>query len=175
MISYLWLALLLFALMLSEGTVLQFISPDAWGGDLQMIPHFVLVGIIYIALYLGRRTGLWFGLAFGLLQDILYSDVIGVYAFGMALVGYFSGLAFKLFHQSLLLVLLTMLFSVLIYDLVVYGFFTMFGLAQTGFHWTVMNQLIPTLFLNALFAVLVYIPMGRFLSGISLEQSERNF
>ncbi|MBO8172544.1 MAG: rod shape-determining protein MreD [Bacillaceae bacterium] len=170
---YVWLSALLTVLLLLEGTVLQFVSPDTWGITIQMIPRFVVVGVIYIALYLGRRKGLWYGLIFGLLQDILYSDVIGVYAFGMGLVGYFSGLAFKLFHQGLLLILLTMIVSILIYDLVIYSFFSMFGIASVNLQWMMMNQLIPTLFLNAIFAVLIYVPMKKILEGIELEEEDR--
>lgn len=170
--AHIWLVLTLFMLSLFEGTVLQVFAPDAFGVSIFMIPRFALIGVIYIALYLGRKRGLWYGLGFGLLQDLLYSDVVGVYAFGMAVTGYFAGLAFKLFHQSLLLILLTIVISLLFHDLTVYGFYFLFGITGDPLHWMLFTQMIPTLFLNVMFALLIYLPMKRLLQGMELEREE---
>lgn len=129
--NILWLIATMFGLFLLEGTAVQLFEPKAWGMDQYSItPRFVLVAVIFIALYLGRRRGLWFGFAFGLMQDILYSDVIGVYAFSMAFTGYFSGLAFLLFHPNLILLLVTIMGCTILHELIVYGFFHLFGIAR---------------------------------------------
>ena len=91
---------ILFIFFLIEGTIFQVFVPDAWGYSFTIVPRFVLVGIVFIGLYLGKNTGLLFGLIFGILYDIIYTNMIGVYTLSMGMVGFIAGLASGYFHQT---------------------------------------------------------------------------
>lgn len=161
-----WLLLPLFFLFLIEGTVVPLYEPNAWGIDLYLIPRFVLVTVIFIALYMGRKYGLWLGFLFGLLQDILFSDVIGVYTFTMSFIGYFSGLAFLYFHPSLVLLMLTIMACVFLHEGLVYGFFSLFEVADKPLQTALIFDFLPTTLLNVLFALLIYVPLIRLLEYV---------
>ncbi|GAB7386551.1 hypothetical protein BSNK01_03860 [Bacillaceae bacterium] len=159
------LAALLFFFFVLEGTIVQAFVPDAWGSALAFFPRFVLVALIFTALFKGRRQGLWYGISFGLLQDILYSDVIGVYAFTMAFIGYFAGLAFRYFQPNVFMFLLTITGCLFIHETIAYGFFRLFGLTGVFFRFALAKQVIPTVVFNLSFALLVYLPLTKFFSS----------
>jgi rod shape-determining protein MreD len=162
--------LTLFILFVIEGTVVQVFSPERWGIDILMIPRFVLVLLIFSALFLGRIQGLFIGLVFGLLYDIIYGGVIGIYGFSMALVGYFSGLTFRIFQQNLFLILFTVLVSLVIHEFIVYGLLTLIRFIDLDVNFFFLHKVIPTLVLNMIFALLVSYPVRMIL--IQMKQEE---
>jgi rod shape-determining protein MreD len=164
--------LTLFILFIIEGTIVQIVSPDRWGIHILMIPRFVVVLLIYSALFLGRIQGLFMGLAFGLLYDIVYGSVIGVYGFSMAIVGYFSGLTFRVFQQNIFLILLTVFVSLFIHETIVYGILYLIDFTQIDLQSFVMNRVIPVLVLNMIFALLVSYPARTIL--IQMLEEEEN-
>lgn len=57
---------------------------------------------------------------------MLYSGVIGVYAFGMGLTAYLAGYAFLFFHRNLLVVGVVLLGALVACELIVFGFYRLF-------------------------------------------------
>lgn len=164
--------LTLFILFVIEGTVAQVFSPDRWGIPILMIPRFVVVLLIFSALFLGRIQGLFIGLVFGLLYDIVYGSVIGIYGFSMALVGYFSGLTFRIFQQNLFSILFTVLVSLVIHEFIVYGLLYLIRYIQMDLDFFFFQKVIPTLVLNMIFALLVSYPVRMIL--VQMKQEEEN-
>ncbi|GAA0355107.1 rod shape-determining protein MreD [Bacillus horti] len=161
-----------FILFVIEGTVVQVFSPDRWGIPILMIPRFVVVLLIFSALFLGRLQGLFMGLLFGLLYDVVYGGVIGIYGFSMALVGYFSGLTFKVFQQSLLLILLTIAACLVLHEFIVYGLLMLIGYVQMETQVFFFQKVIPTLILNMIFATLVSYPLRTILVQMKQEEEK---
>lgn len=164
--------LTLFLLFVIEGTVVQVFSPDRWGIDILMIPRFVLVLLIFSALFLGRIQGLFIGLVFGLLYDIIYGGAIGIYGFSMALVGYFSGLTFRIFQQNLFLILLTVLVSLVFHEFIVYGLLSLIRFIDLDVNFFFLHKVIPTLVLNMIFALLVSYPVRIILIQMKQEEDQ---
>ncbi len=162
----------LFLLFLLEGTLFQVFSPGIWGSTFVIIPNLTLCVIIMVALYLGRVEGLWIGFAFGLLHDVVYGDVIGVYAFSMAFIGYFTGQLNQLFNQNILLLLVTIIFADLFFLTTIYGLFYLFGLTTASFEWTMFYHIFPSVMFNLAFSVLVYQPIRHLLSRMNNRMEE---
>lgn len=78
------LAIIIVSLIL-QGTILPFFT------FLKYSPNIALVSLVVIGVFKGRYYGAFFGLAIGLLQDILFQEVIGVYALIYFLIGYGVG------------------------------------------------------------------------------------
>lgn len=164
--------LTLFFLFIIEGTVVQLFSPDRWGIPMIMIPRFVVVILIFSALFLGRFQGLFIGLLFGLMYDVIYGSVIGIYGFSMALVGYFSGLTFKIFQQNIILILLTVLSSLLIHEFIVYGLLTLISFVDMDVQLFFFQKVIPTIILNMIFALLITYPIRLILIQVREEEEK---
>ncbi len=159
--------LILFVL---EGTVVQVILSGWSDLHLAMVPRFVVVILIFAALFLGRVQGLILGLSFGLLYDTVYGSVIGVYGFTMALIGYFTGLVFKIFKQNIFLILITVLVALVTFEFMVYGLFLLISVAYLPVETFLFEKVLPSLILNMIFALLVAYPARRIL--VEIEQEE---
>lgn len=153
------LTMTLLLLFLLEGTVLQVLSPNAWGLSWLAVPRFALVGTIMVALFLGRREGLYYGLAFGLLQDVLYGQVIGVYILSMMVASYFAGLIVLLFQRSVAMVFATVCLILFGHEWLLYSLFRLFSDSTVDVQWILTQQILPSVALNTLFAILIYLPM----------------
>lgn len=162
----------LFFLFIIEGTIVQLFSPDRWGIPMIMIPRFVVVILIFLALFLGRIQGLFIGLFFGLMYDVVYGSVIGIYGFSMALVGYFSGLTFKVFQQNIFLILLTVFVSLFIHEFIVYGLLTLISFIDMDVQLFFFQKVIPTLILNMIFALLITYPIRSILIQVKEEEEK---
>lgn len=150
--------LLLFVL---EGTVVQVISPSAGGLSWMTVPRFALVCTILISMFLGRREGLYYGLVFGFLQDILYGQVIGIYTFSMMLASYFSGLIVLLFQRGFSMVMITSVLILFGHEWLLYSMYRVFSLAPHDVQWILNQQILPTVILNGLMTLAMYIPIKR--------------
>ncbi|GGK15972.1 rod shape-determining protein MreD [Caldalkalibacillus thermarum] len=164
--------LIIFILLIFEGTVAQVFTAGWWDLHLTMVPRFVVVMLIFAALFLGRVQGLFLGLVFGLFYDIIYGSVVGIYGFSMALIGYFAGLVFRIFQQNIFLIWFTVLVALVAFEFMVYGLMTLIKFTTMDVHMFVFDKLIPTLVLNMIFALLVSYPARSILLQLKNEEEK---
>lgn len=150
---------LLFLLVLVESTWLPAFAPQRFGSPFLMAFRFSFVVVLLIAILCGRRVGFWFGLVLGFLHDVLYSGVIGVYAFGMGLTAYLAGYAFLFFHRSFLVVGAVLLGVLIVFELIVFGFYRLFVWTAAPLQTFWLHYLVPTVAVNLLFGLLAYRPL----------------
>ncbi len=157
----------IFLLFLLEGSLLPWMIPSAWRGNVSVTPHLVLVAIIYVSIYLNRYSALIFGLFFGFLQDfVYYGHMIGVYAFSLGLTGYLCGLFFGRSHIHILPSMLLMAFGNLLYEAAVYGCYRLFNVINSPFEWAFTHQMLPSILFNLLLALLIYVPVRKLFEKI---------
>lgn len=166
------LTLTLLLLFLLEGTVLQVLSPSSWGLSWMAVPRFALVGTIMVALLLGRREGLYYGLAFGFLQDVLYGQVIGVYTLSMMVASYFAGLIVLLFQRSIAMVFATVTLILFGHEWLLYILFRLFSPYPVEVKWILTQQILPGVGLNLVFAILIYLPMLRLCDAVKAKREK---
>lgn len=164
------LSFILFIFFLIEGTILQVFVPDAWGYSFTIVPRFVLVGIVFIGLYQGRNTGLIFGLIFGVLYDIVYTNMIGVYTLSMGMVGFLAGMVSGYFHRTMILTGAMIIILTSLNEGLTFGFYQLFGLSNMGLQQFILNEWIPTVIFNAIFALIIHIPMRKILKDRDFDE-----
>ncbi|OPA80347.1 rod shape-determining protein MreD [Paenibacillus selenitireducens] len=155
-----WMIVVMILLLMIEGTVMPWIIPGDW--KLRIIPHFVFVIVLFYGVYTSRYLALVMGLVFGLLHDVIhYGNMIGVYSFSMGLCGYLIG---KVFGDKRLGIGWMMLIVVLgswLFDSTTYLIYTMFRVNHMSYDWALFYHIIPSVFLQLAFALLVYVPVRR--------------
>ncbi|MFC7393192.1 rod shape-determining protein MreD [Scopulibacillus cellulosilyticus] len=157
------LFLILFVLFLIQGTVMTVFSPEWFGFNMAVIPHFILVAVMLIAFFLNRGTAVKYGVVFGFLIDIIYTNVWGVYAFCIAFTAYLMSYLTKVFHMNLIVVLFISMIGVCFLELEVYGIYSIVGLTNVPFVHFLEFRLPPTAALNGVFTIIAFYPMRRFL------------
>jgi rod shape-determining protein MreD len=168
--------LILVALFLLEGTALKWMIPPEWQTKIYVIPHFSLVIILYISIFINRYYGLFGGLIYGFLQDVIYyGHALGVYSFAMGLTGYAIGLIVRRSPQQLFVATTLIMLGNILYDFLLYGVYRFFlGVTNIGVEWLITHQILPSLFINLLFTLAVYVPVRQLLEDMSfyLEKDE---
>jgi rod shape-determining protein MreD len=162
--------IIVFFLFLFEGTAVHWITPD-WGA--RIAPQLVLVAIVYIALFQNRHAALLYGIIFGLLQGVVfYGHMIGAYSFALGLTGYLSSLVFRRMHLHISSVLVIVAFSSLLYQLFIFGLYRLFSIVNDSLGSIFMQHMLPTIMLNVLFALVIYIPTRNFFEQLNGRRKE---
>lgn len=164
------LILFLFLLFIVEGSIVPWLIPESWLG--RIVPHLAYVVILYISIYDNRHQGLVLGLCFGLLHDIVYyGALIGAYSFAMGLSCYLLGLIFRVRMAPLPLMMIVVMMGSLLLDSILFGTYRLFELTHQPYTWALMNHIIPNLFVQFIFALIIYVPLRRELEIITRRRS----
>jgi rod shape-determining protein MreD len=160
-------------LLLLENGVVPWLVPSAWSD--RLVPHLSFVLTVFVACYVGRHRAFLFGLGFGLLGDLLYyGHLIGPYGFGMGLIGYTTGLALERGVPSLGVVMGATAFGSAALSTIVYFIYRLFRLTQWSYGYAFYHYMAPSLLLEVLVALALYVPVRKWLlrtTGSSAEES----
>lgn len=169
------LTLLLLLLFVLEGTVMKWIIPPSWQLQVVVSPHLVLVAVMFIGIYLNKSWGLAYGLGFGLLHDIVYyGPMLGVYCMAMGAVGYLSGIIPFRSQANIMTSLFIVVTGSLLFEWIIYGIYRVAQIRLIDPQWAFMHIMLPTVFINLLFALVIYVPMRRWLYNIrKLQKREK--
>lgn len=166
------LTLTILVLFILEGTVFQVIASATWGLSWTTVPRFALVCCIFISMFLGRREGLYYGFVFGFLQDVLYGQIIGLYTMSMMVASYFAGLIVLLFQRGFGMVFVTSTVILFGHEWLLYSMFRLFANAPGDVQWMLNHQILPTVILNVIFALLTYVPIMKMCSKIQAKKRD---
>jgi rod shape-determining protein MreD len=166
-----WITLLLFALFLLEGTVIPWLMPADWQEKTFVSPHLVLVAVLYISLYSNRHLALVYGTGFGLLQDfIYYGPMIGANSFSMGLSAYLVGLLTRRNSVHVVMSMVAIALGVSLFACVRFGLYRMFQLTSVSFEWSLLHVMLPSLLIDLLFALVIYVPARKRLERLDEEK-----
>jgi len=155
-VSYRGISVILFLLFLLEGTLLQYVNTDYYGSSISIYPRFVLVFLLFISIFFGKKRALVYGFIFGLLYDIIFGRTIGLYMIGMAGIGYFGGWLIQFFHPTFSLYLMVQLIGHLSFEFYLYGMLRLYQIVHLPLDWALTHMIIPSIMLNLLFAIFIY-------------------
>lgn len=131
-------------------------SPISWGDEtLFLVPRFLILYLIFISIYYSRKRAVIYGLIFGLLYDVFFIDIIGLYSFLYPLVCFLAGSTVKIIHQHLSITTILSLILVALMELVLYYFFLFIHFTTIPFTDFLSNRLLPTMIANLLFLVML--------------------
>lgn len=169
--NLIWILLLF--LFIVEGGLVPWLIPADWKVDIA--PHFVLIGVMYIAIFLNRHTALVYGIFFGLLQDVVYyGHMLGPHLFSMGLIGYLAGFGVRRSYISIGSVMTTIMAGNFLYSVLIYGIYQLFKVVQLPFSWVLTHQILPGIIIQLLFALLIYIPARHFFERTVFLQQDEN-
>jgi len=166
------LYLLFITLLLLEGTIFQVFLPMIFNNNFIVIPHIFFITFIFYAYYYGEYFGLLNGLIFGLLTDISFGHVLGVHAFVLTIIGYVMGKMQRFFHLTFTLFLSIVMIFELIYDLFIYFLYALFNITSISAEYALFYQIIPSIFINLLYAIIFYLPLNKLLNFLNKSETD---
>ncbi|MCH5265643.1 MAG: rod shape-determining protein MreD [Lachnospiraceae bacterium] len=122
----------------------------------EVVPNLLLVVTVCYAYLRGRTSGLINGFFCGLLMDMVYGSVVGLYAFIFMSIGFAVGFCRKIyFTDRLILPAVLITGSDLVYGIYYYVMeFLMRGRMNLGFYF--LRVILPEVIYTALVGILVY-------------------
>ncbi|TDQ37962.1 rod shape-determining protein MreD [Aureibacillus halotolerans] len=162
-----------FLLFILESTFVRWVPGEVGPGEWVVVPRFSLVALLMIAFRQGRAAGVLYGLSIGLLYDMYYTGLIGVYTFSYALMAYVTGSSVRLLHYNIFVITLTCTLGVAAVEWIVYGILLIIGHTNEGLQTFAYTRFIPTLIFNAIFCVLLFKPLERLMEKQDLVDQSR--
>ncbi|WP_194840780.1 rod shape-determining protein MreD [Filobacillus milosensis] len=155
----LYLPLILFILLVFESTAVRFLPESIMSNNLFYIPHWILIFSLLILLFYDQAHtyhGLINGIVFGLLVDLVYTDLLGIYflAYGVSL--YLVHLFKKVLQQNFFVTLLLGLVVIVSVEFILFTLYTIVGQIDMAMNEFIQDRLIPTTLINLLFLLIIY-------------------
>ncbi|EWH23478.1 rod shape-determining protein MreD [Bacillus haynesii] len=155
--------------LVSDSVYADFVNLPFVTEEQQLIPRFLLLVLVFMTAYVNQPFAITYGFIFGLLYDINYTDLLGVYMFGFAGICYLSSKAFKVLQTNALVVIFIALLAVCVLEFYQYGVQMLIRPEIMPFHQFVLGRLLPTLALNAVGGLLLIYPFKWFFTSLKKE------
>lgn len=120
-----------------------------------IVPRFLLMFLIFVTVYYDTRHAMYYGLFFGLLYDVFFIDIIGLYSFLYPMICLITGYVVKSVHRNLLVATLLTLVLTALFEFVLYLFFSVISVISMPADVFLTTRLLPTMIANSLFLVML--------------------
>ncbi|ATO28096.1 rod shape-determining protein MreD [Bacillus atrophaeus] len=137
--------------------------------DQLAVPHFLMIVLIFMSAYINKKHAVVYGFIFGLLYDINYTGLLGVYMFGFAGLCYLAVKAFKVLQTNAFVVMLVAVVAVCVLEFYVYGIQSLINKDIMSFNDFVIQRFLPTAILNIAGAIVLIVPFRLFYMSLKKE------
>ena len=135
--------------------VFSLFSPLEIGGVFYtLVPRFVIVFLIFIAVYYNKKQAIIYGIVLGLLYDMFYIDIIGLYAFLFPMICFIAAMIVRQVYRHIVTIMVLCIFLVALLEVLSYVFASLVALTTIGFGDFIFGRLVPTMIANSLFVVM---------------------
>jgi rod shape-determining protein MreD len=135
--------------------VFSLFSPIEVGDTLFiLVPRFVIVYLIFLAVYYSRQRAIIYGIVFGLLYDMFYIDIIGLYACLYPLICFIAAGIIHYVHKHIITVMILSLLLIALLEVLSYSFVSLIALTSMEPDVFISTRLIPTMISNSLFVIM---------------------
>lgn len=157
--SRLYLIIILLILLAFEGVALDLLPSSIIDSESLIISHWVLIFLIYISLFFDLKStyhGVIYAAIFGLLIDIVYTDILGVYMFAYFITVYIVFLMGRSLKINLLGTIFLGIVGIILADMLIYFIYYFISLTTISLKNYAYYRLLPTVLANIIFLIVLY-------------------
>lgn len=155
------LPLLFIFIFIFESIFVQSLPVQIFNGERILAPRFLMISILFLTMYGDRNQGIIYGFSFGLLFDVVYTEIIGIYLFLFPLIAYICSKIMRLLQTNIVVVSIVSLLGVTLLELGVYEMNFLINKTDMSFSFYSQFRLLPTIILNLTFVILFSYPLKR--------------
>lgn len=155
------LPLLFLFLFILESIFAQYFPPDLLGKNNILVPHFLFAGIQFLTIYTGRKYGIIYAAIFGLLFDIVWIEIIGIYFFLFPFIAYLVSKIMHVLQTNIIVAFFVSLFGITLLEIGVYEMDFLIHKTNLEFMKFIELRLYPSLILNGVFLIIAAYPLKR--------------
>ncbi|WP_188615260.1 rod shape-determining protein MreD [Lysinibacillus alkalisoli] len=135
-----------------------FLSPLQLGDNVYyFVPRFVIVSLIFLATFHSKKRAILIGLFFGVLYDVFYINIIGLYAFVYPFLAFLAGTIMRYIRPNMIVTSIVSLLLVTVMEVILYQFYHYIGFTTMPWASFIQHRLLPTMLTNTLFTILMAI------------------
>jgi rod shape-determining protein MreD len=156
---HIFLPLILLFLVVLEGVALDILPSSLIDGDILITPHWVLMFLVLIAMFYDSNNSyhsIIYAVFTGLLIDIAYTGILGVYMFTYAVVIYIIHELRNLLHSNIYSSLLFGIIGLTIAELIINLIYYVVGIMDSIWIDYLMERLLPSILANSIFLLIIY-------------------
>ncbi|WP_160721973.1 rod shape-determining protein MreD [Bacillus sp. USDA818B3_A] len=155
------LPLLFLFLFLFESLFVQYVPTNLFGDNKIIAPHFLFAALLFLAIFVSRKKGLIYAAIFGLLFDIVYIEIIGIYLFLFPFVVYIASKLLNILQNNFFIAILVSIVGIALLEVGVYEMDHLIDVTDLDFMSFIDLRFYPTLLLNTLFVIIFGYPLKR--------------
>ncbi|MGX6442920.1 rod shape-determining protein MreD [Neobacillus sp. K501] len=155
------LPLLFLFLFLLESIFAQYLPPSTFGKNNILVPHFLFTGILFLTIYAGRKYGIIYAAIFGLLFDIVWIEIIGIYFFLFPFIAYLVSKIMHVLQTNIIVSFFVSLIGITLLEIGVYEMDFLIHKTNLEFMKFIELRLYPSLILNGVFLIIAAYPLKR--------------
>jgi len=156
------LPLLFVCLFLVESLFVEYLPDQVFGQNWILVPRFLFSTLIFLTIYTGKKQGILYAAIFGLVFDVVYVEVIGIYLFLFPLICYLVSKIMHLWHDNFMIAFFVTICATTLLELGSFGIQHIIHIANLDFIDFLNLRLFPTLILNAIFLLIFGYPLKRY-------------
>jgi rod shape-determining protein MreD len=155
------LPLLFLFLFILESLFVQYVPEDLFGQNKIIVPHFLFAALLFLTIFVGRKQGIIYAAIFGLLFDIVYIEIIGIYLFLFPFIAYLASKILNILQNNFIVAILITIVGIALLEVGVYEMDHLIHVTDINFMSYLHLRFYPTLILNAVFVIIAGYPLKR--------------
>ncbi len=159
----LYIPLLAVLIFISESIFVTTFSGEVFSSDKMFIPRFLMILLVFMSVFCNSRVALYYSVVIGLIFDVVYTEILGVYLFVFPLITYTISKIMKVLQNNIFVVSFMSLIAVAFLETIIYGMNSLLGFAVLTFQQFLIDRLVPTLILNTVVVVIAAYPLRKFM------------
>lgn len=162
--------IILLVILAAEGVAMELLPPSIKYASIYITPHWVLLFLILIVAYGypgNTLIPILYAALFGLMIDVVYTGVLGIYMFVLAVVIYVAQLLTRLLQANFLVLLLISVISLFTMEIGLLAIYTLLGFTTMPMQEFFINRFSPTLLANLLFMIVIFYPSKKILTWMN--------
>jgi rod shape-determining protein MreD len=156
-----------------EGVAIELLPPSIKFAEIYIIPQWVLMFLILVTIYSYTKMPIIpiiYGAVFGLMTDIVYTNILGVYMFVVALAVYVAQLLNRLFQANIFMVIIIATVSLFVLEFSLVFIYSFLGISTMSINQFLVFRFLPTWIANILFIVIIYYPTKQLLKWMNAKK-----
>jgi rod shape-determining protein MreD len=142
-------------LFLIEPVFALFSGIEMFGRQIYLVPRFLFMYLLFLAVYYDRKKSMIYGLIFGILYDVVFIDIIGLYAVLFPLFCFLINWVVRYIQQSLWIVTVLTVVFVALLEFIMYEFFKLISFTSLTLNDFLLIRLLPTIIANLIVLIIL--------------------
>ena len=153
------LPLLFLLLFIVESLFVEYLPEKVFGFERIFVPHFLFIAILFLTIFVGRKHGIIYAAIFGLLFDVVYVEIIGIYFFLFPFISYLIYKLLQVLQANIITSFLAAILGVSLLEIGVYEMNYLIHVTDLDFIGYMNLRFYPTLILNAIITLFAAYPL----------------